>query len=204
MTGILQSRSSRKPLCTVIVVLGLACAFPNNARPGDAASTDFIRQLNSGIDRATASSSDRRVAAQSLCDDLSRSMLDLETMMKNASADAWRTMDLEQREMYRTAFRRRIIHDCSTRAFTYLQTSIELAGVRTLPNGEKFIGTRAQASTDGRVLMWKVRSKAPGKLLVTDVVIDGRSAVLNMREQASLSLERSPGDISAVIGSLER
>jgi hypothetical protein len=73
-----------------------------------------------------------------------------------------------------------------------------------LPTGERFIGTRSQGAAAEKILMWQVRFREPGKLMVTDVFVEGRSAMLSLREQASLALERDPGDVSALIGSLGR
>src|ERR1700712_2597915 len=194
--------SGLRIFCTIFL-FGLACVAPAKAQSSDPASLNFVGLLNSAVKKATASSDDLRTAAQRFCDDLSRSMLDLEAMMKTASADAWVEMDSPQREMYQVAFRRRVIKDCATNASDYLRTTIELAGARSLPNGQKLIGTRGQNSQDGKILMWQVRSKEPGKLLVTDVLIEGRSAILNLREQAGVTLERNPGDVSALIAALE-
>jgi ABC-type transporter MlaC component len=191
-------------IAAVIALAWSACTAPASGETRDAASLNFIGRLNTAIKKATAATGDLRVAAQRLCEDLGDSALDLEAMMKTASADAWDRMDPSQAEAYRAAFRRRILRDCEKSAADYLRATVELAGVRSLANGEKIIGTRNQASDDGKILMWQVHSKEAGKLMVTDVLVEGRSAMLTLREQASLAIERNPGDVSALIDSLER
>jgi ABC-type transporter MlaC component len=193
------------------IILGwLACTAPASGQAGDAAGLNFVGHLNTAIKKAAGATGDLRVAAQRLCEDLGDSTLDLEAMMKTASADAWDSMDPTQRDAYRTAFRRHLMKDCARNAADYLRATVELAGVRSLPAGEKIIGARRQGAEDGKIMMWKVRpkpkeaGKEPGKLMVTDVLVEGRSAMLALREQATLANERNPGDVSALIDALER
>lgn len=189
-------------IAPAIMLAWFACTAPASAQAGDAAGLNFVGHLNTAIKKAAAG--DPRVAAQRLCEDLGDSMLDLETMMKTASAGIWDRMDPSQRQAYRTAFHRHLMKDCAKNAADYLRATVELTGVRSLPAGEKIIGTRRQGVEDGKIMMWKVRPKEAGKLMVTDVLVEGRSAMLTLREQATLANERSPGDVSALIDALER
>jgi ABC-type transporter MlaC component len=191
-------------ILSVVVLFWPACTVTGKAYASDAASLNFVGRLNSAIKRAMAASGDMRGAARQLCEDLSGTALDLEAMMKTASAGAWERMGPPQREAYHAAFRRRIMKDCVTNAADYLRATVELVGVRSLPTGEKIIGTRTQNLEDAKILMWQVRSRESGKLMVTDVLVEGRSAILTLRQQASLSLAQNPGDIDALIDSLER
>jgi ABC-type transporter MlaC component len=189
----------------VAIMLGwFACMASASGQVSDATGLNFVGRLNTAIKKATATTGDLRVAAQRLCEDLGDSTLDLEAMMKTASADTWERMDASQSEAYRAAFRKHLMKDCARNAADYLRTTVELAGVRSLPAGEKIIGTRRQGADDGKILMWKVRSREAGKLMVTDLLVEGRSAMLALREQASLANERNPGDVSALIDALER
>jgi ABC-type transporter MlaC component len=181
-----------------------ACMAAASGQVSDATGLNFVGRLNTAIRKATATTGDLRIAAQRLCEDLGDSTLDLEAMMKTASADTWERMDASQSEAYRAAFRKHLMKDCARNAADYLRATVELAGVRSLPAGEKIIGTRRQGSDDGKILMWKVRSREAGKLMVTDLLVEGRSAMLALREQASLANERNPGDVSALIDALER
>ena len=119
-------------------------------------------------------------------------------------AFAYERLTAPHREAYKTAFLRRVLRDCATNAMTYMATgNIELAGVRMLPSGERIVGTRGQGEAQ-KIVMWQVRLKEPGRLVVTDVLVEGRSAMLALREKASLAEEREPGNVDALIGSLER
>ena len=179
----------------------LACAVSGQA--GDGPDLNFVGRLNTAIRNAVAEPGNPRDAAMRLCEDVSGSLLDLQAMMITASAGAYNRLDSPHREAYRAAFLRRVVKDCVTNAAPYMGADVELAGVRSLPSGERIIGTRSRASAE-KILMWQTRLNAAGGLVVTDVLVDGRSAMLSLREQASLALERDPGDINALIQSLER
>lgn len=172
--------------------------------PADPASLEFINRTNAAIAKAVAATGDIHAAARRLCDDLASTSLDLEVMMKTAAGRAWDKFDPVQREAYEAAFRKRIIRDCTENAGGYLQSAIQLVGVRKLPSGDKLIGTRSEGSADGKVLMWQVRPMAKGRLMVTDLLVDGRSAMLTLREEAGVTIERNDGDVAAAIGAIER
>lgn len=170
----------------------------------DPASLEFINRTNATIAKAIAASGDVRAAARRVCDDLASSSLDLEAMMKTAAGRAWDKFDDVQREAYEAAFRKRIIRDCTANAGGYLQSAVQLVGVRKLPSGDKLIGTRSEGSADAKVLMWQVHPKEKGRLMVTDLLVDGRSAMLTLREEAGVAIERNDGDVAAAIGAVAR
>lgn len=176
---------------------------PGWAEVGDRASLNFVSRLNAAIKSAVAASGEPAAAALRFCEDISASTLDLDAMMISASAGRYERLNVPHREAYKTAFRRRVIRDCATNAVTYMAGKVELAGVRTLASGEQIVGTRGQGEAE-KIIMWQVRAKEPGRLVVTDVLVEGRSAMLSLREKANLAQEREPGDVDALIGSLER
>jgi ABC-type transporter MlaC component len=170
----------------------------------DPASLEFINRTNATIAKAVAASVDVRAASRRVCDDLASSSLDLEAMMKTAAGRAWDKFDSVQREAYGVAFRKRIIRDCTTHAGGYLHSAVQLVGVRQLPSGSKLIGTRSEGVPDAKVLMWQVHPKEKGRLMVTDLLVDGRSAMLTLREEAGVAIERNDGDVAAAIAAVER
>jgi ABC-type transporter MlaC component len=180
------------------------CATAARSESADPASLEFINRTNATIARAVAASGDVRVAARHVCDDLAATSLDLETMMKTAAGGAWNKFDSVQRDAYGTAFRKRIIRDCTANAGGYLQSAVHLVGVRQLPSGDKLIGTRSGESADAKTLMWQVRPREKGRLMVTDLLVDGRSAMLTLREEAGVAIERNDGDVAAAIGAIDR
>jgi hypothetical protein len=172
----------------------------NSVQSAETPGARFVGQLNAAITKA-AQTSDLSAAARRLCADIA-GWLDLGAMMKTASAGATERMNDEQLGAYRAAFLHRIEHECAVKATENLNTGVELAGSRTLATGQIIVGTRSRKQNAGAVMMWQIRQDA-GRLAVSDLLIDGRSAVLTLREQAAISLERNPEDISALIASLE-
>lgn len=185
------------PAALIVAWLGLA---PVSAADSEAAR--FVGQLNAAIDKGSTLVADPQGMARLICSDIAASSLDLATMMKTASAGASEQMDQTQRKMFGAALRRRLVHDCVVNAPEYLGGSVALAGVRHLSSGETLVGTRSKSMNEASILMWQVRP-AEGKYLATDLLINGRSAMLTLREQSALSLASNPGDISALIAKIE-
>lgn len=202
----IASRTSRQLLLALsaTAICWLLCASPGQAQVGNAADLNFIARLNATIRKAVTKTRDPAGATQRFCEDICSSLLNIDVMMSTASADIYQQLSNSHRDLYRAGFLRRVIKDCASAATPYMSADVELAGIRSLASGERIIGTRSRAADADKIIMWQVRPDATGELTVTDVLVDGRSAMLSLREQATLSLERNPGDISALIQSLER
>ena len=182
----------------------LVCTTAARSESPDPASLEFIHRTNATIARAVAASGDVRAAARKVCDELAATSLDLDAMMKTAAGRAWDKFDPVQREAYTAAFRKRIIRDCTANAGGYLYAAVQLVGVRKLPSGDKLIGTKSEGSADGKILMWQVHPREKGRLMVTDLLVDGRSAMLTLREEAGVAIERNDGDVAAAIAAVDR
>jgi ABC-type transporter MlaC component len=169
----------------------------------DSAGVRFVAELNAAIGKGLAGASDPRAAARAICAGIADTALDVAAMMATASAGASETMDETQREAFRRAFMKRLVRDCAAHAPDYLLGPVTLAGVRKLKSGDLVVGTRSRGADEAKILMWQVRP-AEGRYLATDLLVDGRSAMGALREQSALSLEKSPGDIAALIAVIER
>lgn len=160
----------------------------------------FLARLNAAIGRA-ASAAD---GARALCADVLGWAADLDAMAKTASAGAWERMDQAKRSAFRTALEKALIRDCVGPASRALGRPVELAGVRALPNGDLLIATRSAGVESGAPLLWRGRAGKSGGYRVTDLVYEGRSAVLSTREAAEAALARSGGDPAAVLKAIQR
>jgi hypothetical protein len=186
------------PAALIVVWLGLAPAVA-----ADSVGVRFVAQLNAAIGKGFALSSDPQGIARAICNAIAATSLDLAVMMKTASAGATEHMDQTQREMFGAALQRRLVHDCVAYAPEYLGGAVALTGMRQLRSGETLVGTRSTGPNQTKILMWQVRPAEQSKYLATDVLIDGRSAMLGLRDQSALSLESNPGDIAALIAKVE-
>ena len=196
-------RRSNPAMMSAIAAAWLLCSVQAQAQ-GDAASRNFVTRLNLSIQTAVTGAANPASAAQRLCQDLSAWALDFDSMMPVAAAGAWERMSPAQQGAYRAAFRRRVAGDCVRNAAGQLRNTIELAGVRMLAAGDRYIATRSSGDQPTKALMWRARPGKGGALRVTDVLVDGRSAVLTARDEAKTVLEQHAGDIGALIESLNR
>jgi ABC-type transporter MlaC component len=186
------------------LLAAFVCTTAARSEQADSVSLEFINRTNATIAKAVAGSGDVRAAARHVCDDLASTSLDLDAMMRTAAGRAWDKFDSVQREAYAAAFKKRIIRDCTANAGGYLHSAVQLVGVRQLPSGDKLIGTRSEGSADGKILMWQVHPREKGRLMVTDLLVDGRSAMLTLREEAGVAIERNDGDVAAAIAAVDR
>lgn len=200
-----MQRRSAGTLAVRLVPAGLIVAWLGlmPAVAADSAGARFVAQLNAAIGKGVVLSTDPQGMARAICSLIAATSLDLAVMMKTASAGATEQMDQTLREMFGAALQRRLVHDCVAYAPEYLGGPVALAGERQLGSGEMLVGTRSKGANEARILMWQVRPAEQSKYLVTDLLIDGRSAMLALRDQSALSLESNPGDIAALIAKVE-
>jgi ABC-type transporter MlaC component len=199
-----MERVGRPAPLTVSVLIGaLFFSTPLQAQ-SDSASSYFVSRLNVSIQAALSQFSDSAGQAERVCRDLSAWALDLPSMMHTASAGTWDRMSPTQRKAYSAAFRKRLLRDCAAQAAGYLLSSLELSGLRILPNGDRLMATRSTDGPFAPTLMWQARIDSAGVLKVTDLLVHGRSAVLMARDDAQLVLEQHAGDVAALIESLVR
>lgn len=187
------------PVVLVAVWLGLVTAVP-----ADGAGARFVAQLNAAIGKGLAQAPHPQERARAICSDIAASLLDIDAMMDVASAGATAHMNDQHREAFRAALLRRLLRDCVANAPDYLAGPVTLAGTRQLASGQMLVGTRSQGAGEAKTLMWQVRPGGQGGYLANDLLIDGMSAMQRLRDQSQLSLERSPGDIAALIETVGR
>jgi hypothetical protein len=78
-------------------------------------------------------------------------------------------------------------------------------GVRTGEAGDRLLAIRTGRPGDtGRVVVWRLRPGPDHRLRAVDILLDGRSMVISMSDEARAVLERTNGDIDALLGSLGR
>jgi len=54
------------------------------------------------------------------------------------------------------------------------------------------------------LVMWQVKAQTSGEPVVQDIFVDGRSAMLTLREEAANALSRDPANFDALILTLIR
>jgi len=167
----------------------------------DPAIVEFVGQVSRSAQAIAVEPNQGR--AYAMCLDLLRAVVDLDAMASVASAGAWDRMNPRQQGRYRSAFERRLARDCLFRSGEYGGGALSLVGVRGGERGDRLVATRVEASGEaGRNVIWRLRSEAGGRLRAVDILLDGRSILIAMRDAAKNALDRGSGDVEALIRSL--
>jgi hypothetical protein len=190
----------RHMLLLHVFLLVVALVSPIAAVAAAPVEDAFVARLNAAIARAASADG----SAGALCADVLGWAPDLDAMARTVFAGAWEGMDRKRRGAFRAAVAQKLIRECVGPAKTALRRPVELAGVRALPSGELLIGTRSAGAASGAPLLWRGRADRSGGFRVTDLVYEGRSAVLSMREAAQAAFARGGGDDAAVLEALQR
>ena len=176
--------------------LALLCVAPAFAQ-GDAQITEFLATLNgSSAELSGRSTSD----AAATCARIASKVMDMDVIVRNASAHVWERMSSRQRAGYRSAALNWAVRNCVQRSQGNNGAPLEFAGTRRAANGDRLVATRS--SVPSHLLVWRLRGS--GKPRAVDLILDGSSATLSLREETESFLERYGDDIDAMIVALRR
>jgi len=184
---------------TVLITFHTAC----EAASIDAASSDFLSRLNDAVTGlAGKTGQDAYVSCQSYV----RSLLDLDVIAQRTAAAVWDHMSLKQQSAYRAALERRAAKNCVNENANNSGKSVAFLGIR--PGGaERLLATRAEQKNGepGRTVVWRLpASDTPEGVRAVDVLVDGRSTVLSLRDEAKGLLDDNKGDINTMITGIGR
>lgn len=162
----------------------------------DAAVAEFVTRINQSVFALGAAQGYER--AQAVCLTLLRSVLNVDAMASSISAGSWTGMTPQQRASFRTVVENRISRDCA-RNRGNRDESLTLVGVRRGNDGARLIATRWGAADAGRTVIWRVHSGSDQRLRAIDVLLDGRSLVISLTAEVREMLERTNGNIDALL-----
>jgi ABC-type transporter MlaC component len=207
MYGRIASLSrSLRGFCGLCGVL-LTCATPSTPGRADSASAavdpaaaEFVGSINRSISQFAAGGG----RPDALCIDVITSSFDFDAMARVTSVGTWDGMSPAQRTAYRAAFLRRAGSDCALRVTHSGGEPLTLLGIRMGGEGDRLIATQStERGQRGRVVVWRVRSDGGRRLRAVDVIVDGRSMVVAVRDDAKAILARGGGP-DALIQALGR
>jgi ABC-type transporter MlaC component len=185
----------RAALPPIIAALVAFAALASQAHAGaEDAARNFVARANAAL---TAPGAD----AATVCADMSDAAFDADAMVRAASDGATERMSADQRARYRKALLRRVAGECRARVAPYVGAGLTLAGVRETA-GEIMIATQL-ASGAAAPILWRGRTTG-GAVHITDILVNGRSAVQSARDEARAVLERNADDVEALVRFLER
>jgi hypothetical protein len=185
--------------------ISILVAFCGSCRSAsiDAASSDFVSRLNSAV---TSLAGKTGKAAYASCLSYVRSLLDVDVIARRAAADVWIRMTAEQRNAFRAALERRAAHNCVTENANNSGKPAAILGIRA-SGAERLLATRAEQKNGepGRTVVWRLPAgDIPEGIRAVDVLIDGRSTVLSLRDEATGLLADNNQDINTLITGIGR
>jgi ABC-type transporter MlaC component len=180
--------------------LAMAVAVAISAAPALAAETgvsDFVNRINAVI--APVKPGDRQ-AIRAACTTLVSQAFDIAAMAPEAADAAWQRMNEEQRQAFMRGLTRRAVSECASHGSEMAGNTVDLIGVRTGDSGDRIVAVR-QSKGRARTVVWQLRQGA-GALKAVDMTIDGRSLAASARRDAKNVLDRTDGNVIALIRSV--
>jgi ABC-type transporter MlaC component len=159
----------------------------------------FVAKLDNAIRNIHQNSKKDSKLVDVGCRELLNEILDLNTMAQAAYVEVWERMTPPQRDIVRAAFEQRLISNCIRQFEGYEGDSLQLAGVRTTADGDQLATIRVGSQDDGKLVTWRLHSFGPANLRAIDVISDGRSVVIDARNEVAAVLQSGDGDIEALI-----
>jgi ABC-type transporter MlaC component len=180
----------------------LAIALTHLARaqaPVDA----FVAKVTDGIAGIHAQAGGDAAKTLAGCGDFLGRILNLPAMAKTAARDGWEQMSAEQRDAYQKAFAQRFAAECARELAKYNGEAIALAGVRTMPGGDKLATVRLGPPENARMIAWQLRGPDDA-LAAVDVIFEGHSVMIKAYDDFIGVLRANHGNVDAVIESLRK
>jgi ABC-type transporter MlaC component len=159
----------------------------------------FVAKLNNASRAIHADSTKGPEFIREGCRDFLNEIVDLKTMAQNSGADIWNQLTLPQRETFRLAFEHRMVGMCVREFGEYVGEFLEFVGARTTDGGNLLATVRAGSQETGKLSTWRLQSFGPDNLRAIDIIIEGRSTIVDAHNEFAASLQRANGDIEALI-----
>ena len=188
-----------RPSRLFIIASFLATFFlPAIAAEADSAVTAFVNRINATVSPIEPGDG---ASIRAACAKLVAQTFDFNAMAPAIADGAWSRMNGEQRSAYVQGLQRRAAADCASHGNEIAGNTVELVGVREGDGGDHLVAVR-QSQGRGRTVIWQVRKTAAGSLRAVDMTVDGRSLAVSARRDASDVLNRTGGDVTALIRSV--
>jgi ABC-type transporter MlaC component len=194
--------SARVRLSAIAGAMLIAVAAASPARAGiELAIGDFLHRVEQAVSSLAGKTG---AGAQAACLDLVRSLLDLDTVARQAAGETWSRMTKAQRAKFVAAVGRRAARECVVQNRNSSGAPVAFVGLRSATGGDRLLATRVdQKNGAHRTVVWRLKAGA-APLQAIDLLVDGRSTALTLRDEVKAILDRTNGDIDALITTLGR
>lgn len=207
--AVIESVSQRHPSLSALhavatlagIVLLILATTSLTLAQDDPAVRDFIARVNRAVYSLAGKSG---TAAETACHGLLRSLLDVDSIAQRAATGAWDRMSGAQKARYLRATEGRMAHECVLQNRNNSGAPVVFVGLRSASGGDWLLATRVDQKDSGaRTVVWRLgQGRAP--IRARDLLVDGRSTVLTLRQEVSDTLDRTNGDLDALIQTLAR
>ena len=136
------------------------------------------------------------------CHSLLRWAFDVPAMGRYALGDAWNKATAAQRNTYLATFENVIVSAYLRRMKAYRGARMTLTGVRGSGSSRTAASNLKGGNVD-QTWIWRMRASG-SSWRITDVLIDGRSALYAEKQQYAEILKANKGDVNAVIAYIRR
>ncbi len=132
---------------------------------------------------------------------------DLKYIGKFVLGQYWKGLDEAEREDFLTAFTDSVIMNWALQFNTFDGGTLEINSVTKSenPNSKHYFVNSTMKFTNGMKpaeVIWRERKDSEGKIKAIDIIIEGISMAMSYRNEYRSVLQRSSGDISGLITSL--
>jgi hypothetical protein len=124
----------------------------------------------------------------------------MDAVAQSATGPIWVRMSPQQRAAFRTAARRWAIRDCIRQNQSAEGSPLVLLGLKQGEDSARLLATRS--SKPAHTIVWRLHGA--GKAQAVDVVVDGRSSVISLRNETKALLGRNNDDIDVATEMLGR
>ncbi len=174
------------------------CAAESGA---EAALDPRVGEFVATIVRQTAELAGKSdAAADAICTRESAALVDLDAVAKVGAEKIWNSMSPAQREAYRGAAARWIVRKCVEQNHDNKGERPKVIGLREGGAGDRLLATQTQDPP--RFAIWRLRGAK--RLRIADVVLDGVSMSLTLRDQTNALLDQTNNNIDATTKAVGR
>ncbi len=177
-----------------VAVFGASSLHSAPAEPSDAVK-QFVEKVNNTSMSFFESGSEDD--ARDRCRELLASTFDVPAMGEYVLGKAWASASEDDRKAFLRAFESEIVSEYLHRMKD--GTRLEFIGMRSPDHGDLLAANRVTIpGKDEQTWMWRMRPDGETWRIV-DVLIDGKSAILDERQTYAEVLKANHGDINALI-----
>lgn len=163
----------------------------------DSRINEILALINKNV-TALAGRSDAEAAV--ICGRVASTIIDMEAVVRGASPHIWGRMSPAQRDAYRAAALRWTVRHCVQRSRDNTGEPLQFVGLRDGDAGDRLLATRSDRPS--HFAIWRLRGAS--RLRVVDLVLDGASMTLALRDETNSLLNKNNNDIDLAIASLGR